>query len=43
MENNAERSLTFETSIPVALLFIAAMFSFFLGLLLFLREISWQQ
>jgi hypothetical protein len=32
-------SLRFDTPIPVALLFIAAMFCFFLGLLCFLREI----
>jgi len=31
--------LRFDASIPVALLFIAAMFAFFLGLLWFLREI----
>jgi hypothetical protein len=31
--------LRFDASIPVALLFIAAMFCFFLGLLCFLREI----
>lgn len=31
--------LRFDASIPVALLFIAAMLCFFLGLLLFLREI----
>jgi hypothetical protein len=31
--------LRFEASIPVALLFVAAMLSFFLGLLWFLREI----
>jgi len=31
--------LHFDASIPIALLFIAAMFAFFLGLLWFLREI----
>jgi hypothetical protein len=31
--------LHFDASIPVALLFVAAMFAFFLGLLWFLREI----
>ena len=35
--------LRFDASVPVALLFIAAMLCFFLGLLCFLREIFWQR
>lgn len=31
--------LHFDATVPVALLFVAAMLAFFLGLLLFLREI----